>query len=119
MKFNGVKATTVTRSGTTFLLATVPSGASDGKVTVTTGTTTLTSPQTFTVHNSWSSGTALPTARMGAAAGAVGGDIYVVGGYTLNGAIGNNGYLQPREEHVDERRCRPEPARVRGLRRGQ
>jgi len=109
VKFNGVKATTVTRSGTTFLLATVPSGASDGKVTVTTGTTTLTSPQTFIVHNSWSSGTALPIARMGAAAGAVGSDIYVIGGYTLNGAIGNNDVYNPEKNSWTSGAADPNP----------
>jgi len=50
--FNGVPATAVTRTGTTFLLATVPAGASDGYVTVTTGTTTLKSLKKFTVHSS-------------------------------------------------------------------
>ncbi len=87
VKFNGVRATTVTRTGTTFLLATVPSGASDGKVTVTTGSTILTSLQTFIVHNSWRSGAAMPTARMGAAAGAIGSDLYVVGGVTASGSL--------------------------------
>jgi hypothetical protein len=52
VKFNSVQATTVTRTGATFLLATVPAGASDGKVTVTTGSTTLTSRKllSFTTH---------------------------------------------------------------------
>ena len=90
VKFNGVKATTVTRSGTTFVWATVPAGATDGKVTVTTGSTKLTSPQTFIVHNSWGTGTAMPTARMGAAAGAIGSDIYVVGGYNVSSFLGVN-----------------------------
>ena len=84
VKFGGVQATTLTLEGTTYISATVPAGAIDGKVTVTTGSTTLTSLQTFIVHNTWRSGTALPTARMGAAAGAIGSDIYVIGGYTLN-----------------------------------
>ena len=39
----------------------MPTGAVDGKVTVTTGSTTLTSPQTFIVHNSWGQGKAIPT----------------------------------------------------------
>jgi uncharacterized repeat protein (TIGR03803 family) len=90
VKFNGVAATTVTRAGTTFLLATVPAGASDGKVTVTTGASTLTSTQTFTVHDSWGSGAAMPTARMGAAAGAIGANIYVVDGNNLGGWLGTN-----------------------------
>lgn len=87
IKFGGVQATQFTLSGATYISATVPGGAIDGKVTVTTGSTTLTSPQTFIVHNSWSSGAALPTARMGAAAGAIGTDIYVVGGVTAGGSI--------------------------------
>jgi uncharacterized repeat protein (TIGR03803 family) len=49
VKFGGVAATKVTRSGTTYLTAVVPAGAHTGAVTVTTGTTTLTSPQTYKV----------------------------------------------------------------------
>jgi uncharacterized repeat protein (TIGR03803 family) len=49
VKFGGTQATTVTRSGTTFLTATVPSAALTGSVTVTTGATTLTSSRTFDV----------------------------------------------------------------------
>ncbi len=85
VKFNGVKAAKITLSGTTYITATVPAGATDGKVTVTTGTTTLTSTQTFIVHNTWSKGTAMPTARFGAFVGAIGTNIYVVGGATNSG----------------------------------
>ena len=49
VKFGGVASTSVTRSGTTYLTAVVPVGAKTGAVTVTTGSTTLTSPQTFRV----------------------------------------------------------------------
>ena len=49
VKFAGVQATSIVRSGTTFITATVPAGALTGKVTVTTGTKTLTSAQTFNV----------------------------------------------------------------------
>jgi hypothetical protein len=49
VKFGGVASTTVTRSGSTYLTAVVPGGAKTGVVTVTTGATTLTSPQTFKV----------------------------------------------------------------------
>jgi uncharacterized repeat protein (TIGR03803 family) len=49
VKFGGVAATSVTHSGTTYLTAVVPAGAHTGAVTVTTGTTTLTSPQTYKV----------------------------------------------------------------------
>ena len=82
VKFNGVTATTVTRTGTTFLLATVPAGASNGYVTVTTGTTTLTSAQKFTVHNSWRNGAAIPTAVYVPATAVLNGEVYVIGGST-------------------------------------
>lgn len=85
VKFNGVAATKVTLTGTTFLTATVPTGATDGNVTVTTGTTTLTSRQKFTVHNSWSSGKATPTAVAGAASGFISGRIVVAGGFAAQG----------------------------------
>jgi hypothetical protein len=50
VKFGGVASTSVTRSGATYLTAVVPVGAHTGAVTVTTGSTTLTSPQTFKVR---------------------------------------------------------------------
>jgi uncharacterized repeat protein (TIGR03803 family) len=49
VKFGGVASTSVTLSGTTYLKAKVPAGALTGAVTVTTGSKTLTSPQTFKV----------------------------------------------------------------------
>jgi hypothetical protein len=49
VKFGGVAAKTVTLTGATYLTATVPSGAHTGTVTVTTGSTILTSPQTYKV----------------------------------------------------------------------
>ncbi len=49
VKFGSTKATTITLTGTTFITATVPAGALTGSVTVTTGTTTLTSSKTFKV----------------------------------------------------------------------
>jgi len=49
VKFEGVAATSVTLSGTTYLTAVVPVGAHTGAVTVTTGSTTLSSPQTYKV----------------------------------------------------------------------
>ena len=90
VKFNGVAATTVTRTGTTFLLATVPAGASDGFVTVTTGATTLTSSKKFIVHNSWASGKAMPTAAICPAVGYIGGKIYVAGGSNGSTSIATN-----------------------------
>jgi uncharacterized repeat protein (TIGR03803 family) len=50
VKFGGVQATTVTRTGKTFLLATVPVGALTGKVTVTTSSTTLSTTSTYKVR---------------------------------------------------------------------
>ena len=41
-------------------------------------------------HDTWTSGTAMPTARLGAAAGAIGKDIYVVGGYNNSAVFGIN-----------------------------
>ncbi len=97
VKFNGVKATKVTLSGTTYITATVPTGATTGKVTVATGSTTLTSTQTYTVHNAWSSGAAIPVAVAGAATGLISGKIYVVGGFAtyLGAPVGNNQIYTP------------------------
>jgi len=81
VKFNGVTATsTLTEAG--LLTATVPKGATDGFVTVTTVTTTLTSTQKFIVHNTWSQGKTMPTARFGAFTGVIGTNVYVIGGAT-------------------------------------
>jgi uncharacterized repeat protein (TIGR03803 family) len=49
VEFGGVVATSVTVTGTTYLTAKVPTGAHTGTVTVTTGATKLTSPQTYKV----------------------------------------------------------------------
>lgn len=49
VKFDGTQATTIQRNGSTFISATVPAGALTGKVTVTTGSKTLTSNNTFRV----------------------------------------------------------------------
>jgi uncharacterized repeat protein (TIGR03803 family) len=91
VKFNGVQATTVTHSGTTYLTATVPAGATDGYVTVTTGTTMLKSTKKYTVHDSWASGAVIPTPiNYPAGTGAIGAKIYVVGGSTASGYITTN-----------------------------
>jgi hypothetical protein len=50
VKVGGVASTSVTLSGTTYLTAVVPVGAHTGAVTVTTGSTTLTSAQTYKVR---------------------------------------------------------------------
>jgi len=49
VEFGGVQATSIKLSGKTFISATVPTGALTGSVTVTTGSTILTSIQTFKV----------------------------------------------------------------------
>lgn len=49
VKFDGVEATSIRESGSTFISATVPAGALTGTVTVTTGSTTLTSNSEFRV----------------------------------------------------------------------
>jgi hypothetical protein len=49
VKFGGTQATAVTPGGTGFLSAAVPAGALTGAVTVTTGSTTLTSSRPFDV----------------------------------------------------------------------
>lgn len=95
VKFNGVTATTVTRTGTTFLLATVPTGATNGFVTVTTGANTLKSSKKFIVHNSWSSAAVMPTAREGVATGVINGKVYVISGATASAIVGNNEVYNP------------------------
>ena len=55
VEFGGTQATTVTRSGNTYLIATVPAGALTGAVTVTTGRTALTSLQSFKVTPTFTS----------------------------------------------------------------
>ena len=49
VKFGGTTATTKTLTGSTFIQATVPAGALTGKVTVTTGSTTLSTIATYDV----------------------------------------------------------------------
>jgi len=50
VSFNGVPATTFKATGDTYISATVPAGATSGKVTVTTASGTLTSSQVFVVQ---------------------------------------------------------------------
>jgi N-acetylneuraminic acid mutarotase len=90
VKFNGVQVTTGSLSGSTFITATVPTGATNGYVTVTTGSTTLTSTQKFTVHNSWASGTVMPTGTVFSSAAVLGGNIYVIGGDNASGTVLDN-----------------------------
>jgi uncharacterized repeat protein (TIGR03803 family) len=88
VRFNGVTASSRTVTGTSYIAATVPAGASDGYVTVTTGATTLTSTKTYTVHNSWSSGAVITAPmRYPAGVGAINGKIYVVGGTTTGSTV--------------------------------
>jgi len=96
VKFNGVTATTTTLTGTAYITATVPAGASTGYVTVTTGATTLTSTKIYVVHNSWGSGAAMPTAVKSPAAGMISNKIYVVGGVNSSATVvGNNQVYNP------------------------
>jgi len=95
VKFGGVAATSITLTGSTYIVATVPTGAVDGKVTVTTGSTTLTSTQTFIVHNSWISGAVMPTALQAPAVGVIGGKVCVVGGGTNTGTVAINQIYNP------------------------
>lgn len=49
-------------------------------------------------HNTWTTGASMPTPRMGAAAGAIGANIYVVGGTNSSGAIlGVNEVYNPKK----------------------
>ncbi len=48
-------------------------------------------------HNTWTSGAAMPTARMGAAAAAVGANIYVVDGYNPSSFLGVNEIYSPKK----------------------
>jgi uncharacterized repeat protein (TIGR03803 family) len=95
VKFNGVQATKTTLSGTTYITATVPTGATSGNVTVTTGSTTLTSNAKYTVHNSWSQGAVIPVPVLCPAVGTISGKIYVVGGSNGSVAVGNNQVYNP------------------------
>jgi len=91
VKFNGVAAAGITLTGTTFIQAKIPTGASSGILTVTTGATTLKSLRKFIVHNTWASGKAIPTpVNYPAGTGAIGSKIYVVGGGTAAGNIATN-----------------------------
>ena len=90
--FNGVPATVATLTGSTFISALVPPGASTGFVTVTTGATVLSSTVQYTVHNSWSSGSAMPVAVAAPATGVINSNIYVVSGLPATGSapVSNN-----------------------------
>jgi uncharacterized repeat protein (TIGR03803 family) len=50
VEFNGVAATTVSNSGSNYVLATVPAGATTGPITVTTPGGTVTTTHSFTVE---------------------------------------------------------------------
>src|SRR5208283_3552872 len=63
-----------------------------GIVTVTTGATELASEVKYIVHNSWSSGTAMPIGVAAPAVGVINGNVYVVGGLQTSGSapVSNN-----------------------------
>ena len=89
VKFGGVAATTIVVSGSTYITATVPAGAQSGFVTVTTGSTTLTSTRKFTVLPSVISFT--PTSGpVGTAVTITGNALTGTTGVTFNGvAVGS------------------------------
>ena len=96
VKFNGVTATVVTLTEPGLLTATVPAEATDGYVTVTTGSTVLTSTQEYIVHNSWKTGAPVPVAVVNPAAAVLGGDIYLVGGYNSSGSLADLQIYNPK-----------------------
>jgi N-acetylneuraminic acid mutarotase len=53
------------------------------------------STDTTIIHNTWTSGTAMLTPRMGAAAGMIGGKIYVIDGYNNSSIVGVNEIYNP------------------------
>jgi hypothetical protein len=50
VQFNGIAATTVSNSGSNYILATVPTGATTGPITITTPGGTVTTKESFTVE---------------------------------------------------------------------
>jgi uncharacterized repeat protein (TIGR03803 family) len=97
VSFNGVPATVLPGTTSTFIQAQVPAGAGTGFVTVTTGGTTLTSLVKFVVHDSWSSGAPIPVPVSAPAAAYMNGLIYVVGGIQTTGGapVNNNQVYNP------------------------
>jgi len=55
VKFGGTAATTAALTGTTYILATVPAGALTGDVTVTTGSTVLSTPASYKITPTYKS----------------------------------------------------------------
>ncbi|MGA9498438.1 MAG: choice-of-anchor tandem repeat GloVer-containing protein [Terriglobales bacterium] len=70
VEFGGTAASTIAVTGTSFITATVPAGALTGSVTVTTGSSALTSSRTFNV---------LPTITSIPSSGSVGTPVAIVG----------------------------------------
>src|ERR1700690_2704721 len=60
-------------------------------------------------HNTWTSGTPMPTARMGAAAGAIGKNIYVIDGYFVNDITGVNEVYNPKTNNWTTGASDPHP----------
>jgi uncharacterized repeat protein (TIGR03803 family) len=50
VQFNGIAATTVSNSGSNYVLATVPTGATTGPITITTPGGAVTTKESFTVE---------------------------------------------------------------------
>jgi hypothetical protein len=55
VKFGGTAATTTARTGATYILATVPTGALTGDITVTTGSTVLSTPAIYKITPTYKS----------------------------------------------------------------
>jgi hypothetical protein len=83
VRFNGVAATQIYKATATMLYATVPSGATTGKIQVVAGGNTVTSSATFTVAaitTKWTAKATLAAARLQHGTIGTGGKIYVFGG---------------------------------------
>lgn len=63
-------------------------------------------------HNTWTTGASLPTARMGAAAGTIGPNIYVIGGYNVSSDLGVNEIYNPKKNTWSTGSPDPNPQRI-------
>lgn len=90
VRFNGIAATEIYNAGTSSLYATVPAGATTGKIQVAAQGGSALSATNFTVApivSQWLNKTALATARSQHGAIAANGKIYVFGGVNTTGPL--------------------------------
>jgi N-acetylneuraminic acid mutarotase len=90
VRFNGTAATVIYPASSTLLYATVPAGATTGKIQVVTQAGTVSSAISFTVAaivTKWVSKTGITTGRILHGAIATGGKIYVFGGRSSSAAL--------------------------------